>query len=192
MKPRSTEAISRNMSAVRSRDGKAEHVLRRALWRQGFRFRVCRQDLVGKPDLTFSRARVVVFVDGDFWHGRLLIEKGPRALLATFRTLRADWWLSKITRTVERDQEVTAALRASGWRVVRLWERDILKNPEPAVRKIEGILRRASIAGRGTGASTPIPPRRSGSAVRRSAGEAVARSRASVRQPIGTRRRPSS
>jgi len=192
MKPRGPATISRNMSAVRARDTRAELVLRKALWRKGYRFRVCRRDLVGKPDLTFAGARVVVFVDGDFWHGRLLIEEGLETFRATFRTARADWWLAKITRTIERDQEVTASLLASGWRVVRLWERDILKNPDSAVKTVVTIIRRASIVGRGSGASTRTPRPRSGSAVRRSAGEAVGRSRASVRQPTGTRRRPSS
>jgi DNA mismatch endonuclease (patch repair protein) len=191
MKPRSAAAISRNMSAVRSRDGKAERILRKALWHRGFRFRLYRQDLVGRPDLTFSSMRLAVFVDGDFWHGRLLIEKGPEALLATFHTSRADWWLAKITRTVERDQEVTAALRASGWTVVRFWERDILKSPEHAFKKIAKILRRTSSAGPGSGASTQIPQRRSGSAVRRSAGEAVARNPVSAPRRSGTRRRRS-
>lgn len=191
MKPRSPATISRNMSAVRARDGKAERILRKALWRLGFRFRVCRHDLVGRPDLAFSSAGLVVFVDGDFWHGRLLIEKGADALRATFHTPRADWWLAKITRTVERDQEVTAALRVSGWTVVRFWERDILKSSKHALRKIATILRRASSADRGSGASTRIPQRRSGSAAHRSVGEAVARSRASARRPSGTRRRRS-
>jgi DNA mismatch endonuclease (patch repair protein) len=189
VKPRSAATISRNMSAVRTRDTKAELILRKAIWRRGYRFRVCRRDLFGKPDLIFAGARLAVFIDGDFWHGRRLVEQGVEALRATFRTPRADWWLAKITRNVERDQEVTATLRAAGWEVVRLWERDIIKNPELVVRKIAAILRRASSAGRGSGASTLIPQRRSGSAARRAVGEAVARNPASARRPSGTRLR---
>lgn len=166
MRLRSAATITRNMCAVRARDTKAELILRKAIWRQGFRYRVCRRDLIGRPDLTFAGARVVVFVDGDFWHGRLLVEEGVEAFRATFRTARVDWWLAKIGRNVERDREVTAKLHAAGWKIVRLWERDIINNPKQVVRKLEAILRRASSADRGSGASTRIPQRRSGSAVR--------------------------
>jgi DNA mismatch endonuclease (patch repair protein) len=164
---RSPETISRNMAAVHARDGKAERALRSILWRRGLRFRVCRHDLPGKPDLVFARARMAVFVDGDFWHARLLVEHGPEALRASFRTSRAAWWIAKLTRNSERDQEVTAALRQAGWKVTRLWERDILRDPQRAADKIEAILRRALTSDRATGASTPIPPRRHDSGARR-------------------------
>lgn len=83
-----------------------------------------------------------MFVDGDFWHARVLIEHGPKALRASFGTDRVDWWVKKLTRNAERDREVTAALRDLGWTVVRLWERDILRHPERAAKRIHVALLR--------------------------------------------------
>ena len=108
--------VSRNMAAVRARDGKAEKLLRRLLWRRGLRFRLCRRDLPGKPDLSFSRQRVAVFVDGDFWHARVLLEQGSAALHASIQNPRAEWWVAKLTRNAVRDREVRAALENAAGR----------------------------------------------------------------------------
>src|SRR5882672_2270965 len=124
-RPRGT--TSAMMAAVRSRDNRAEVSLRRILWRMGRRYRLYSRGVPGRPDLTFSRFGVVVFVDGDFWHGRGIVEDGLAAFRRTLRTKRRDWWVTKIGGNVERDRYVTRMLRKMGWRVIRLWEADVLR-----------------------------------------------------------------
>lgn len=138
------EAVSALMSRIRAKDNRAEVALRKALWQRGLRYRLYSRRLPGRPDLVFSPARVVVFVDGDFWHGRVLVRRGLRALRATFRGRRRDWWVAKISRNVERDVLVTAALRREGWQVVRVWEKDVLRDVEAAVRRVAHAVRRRS------------------------------------------------
>lgn len=121
-KPRSPAVTSAMMSKVKSKHSKAEVALRRELWRRGLRYRLHYGKLPGRPDLVFVGARLVVFVDGDFWHGRNLVEEGEDALRATIRGKRQDWWVAKIKRNVERDKEVTSKLQADGWEVLRFWE----------------------------------------------------------------------
>ncbi len=191
---RSPEVVSRNMAAVKARDSKAEVSLRKLLWRRGYRYRICRRDLPGKPDITFARERVVVFVDGDFWHARVLIEHGSKALRASFGAANAPWWIKKLTRNAERDREVTALLQDRGWTVLRLWERDILRDPEAAVERVRitlGTLRQdCSKRTVAIVASTQIPRRRRAPVRIRGAEGSVGHDRASARRSIGTPRRP--
>ena len=129
------------MRAVRSRGGKAEVELRHALWSMGLRYRLHAQDLIGKPDMVFRRERVAIFVDGDFWHGRGLVQDGPEAFAATLRTERREWWLRKLARNVERDNDVTTHLQRDGWIVVRLWESDVLADAATAAKGIRKLVR---------------------------------------------------
>ena len=117
----SSEAQSRAKRANPSRDTRAELLLRRELWKRGARYRLHRRDLVGKPDLAFVRARVAVFCDGDFWHG-----KGwPDDEQKLARGSNASYWRAKIAYNVERDQRVTGELVSQGWTVLRFWESEI-------------------------------------------------------------------
>jgi G:T-mismatch repair DNA endonuclease (very short patch repair protein) len=86
-----------------------------------------------------------VFVDGDFWHGRLLVEGGARALEASLRTERRSWWVSKLTANVARDRRADSALVAMGWRVIRLWERDVLARTSAAADVVCAILHESSV-----------------------------------------------
>jgi DNA mismatch endonuclease (patch repair protein) len=126
-------ASSRIKQRNRSRDTRAELLLRKELWRHGFRYRLHAPDLPGKPDIVIRRARVVVFCDGDFWHGRRW--KQRRAKLA--RGANAPYWTAKIAANVARDRRNTRALVREGWLVVRLWETDILRDPASAVKRVE-------------------------------------------------------
>lgn len=96
---------------------------------------------MGKPDLVFFRSQVAVFVDGDFWHGRLVQEGRIDAFRKQFRQ-RAGWWLTKVQRNIERDIRVRAALEAEGWKVIRVWESDIRENLDWVVRRVEVALER--------------------------------------------------
>lgn len=120
----------------RAFDTAHENLLRRTLWRRGLRFRKNVTTLPGKPDIVFSRARVAVFCDGDFWHGR-----NWRHLFAKLRKgANADYWRAKIRSNMTRDRRTTRLLRSEGWRVIRLWEGNIKTNPELAASKIERIV----------------------------------------------------
>ena len=146
--PKSKEEIRRNMSAIRSRDNRTELALRRAIHSLGLRYRLHPTTVLGKPDLVFVRERVAVFVDGDYWHARVLREQGLRVMTSRLRDDRKDYWITKFTRRVVRDDEVTAALSYQGWLVLRFWESDIRREIGLTAEAIERavLTRRASRA----------------------------------------------
>lgn len=104
------------MARIRSRDTKPELRLRSALFARGLRFRVCRRDLPGQPDIVFLRARVAVQVRGCFWHQHA----GCRH--ARTPDSNRDYWAPKLSRTVDRDAGSDAALREQGWELQVIWE----------------------------------------------------------------------
>lgn len=105
-------------------------MLRKALWREGLRYRINYKALPGKPDIVFTKARVVVFCDGDFWHGHNWALRGLGSFKEELKRY-SPYWQEKLNRNVARDKENDLALEAQGWYVVRLWESDI-KNDLPA------------------------------------------------------------
>jgi DNA mismatch endonuclease, patch repair protein len=131
-----SEATSRVKRANRRRDTLHEILLRRELWRMGLRFRKNVESMVGKPDIVFKSVRVVVFCDGDFWHGR-----NWRSLKSKLEQgSNSTYWSAKIARNVERDKQNTALLEAAGWRVIRLWETDVKRDPLAAATLIKNIV----------------------------------------------------
>ena len=116
----------------RARNTKAEVLLRRALSARGLRYRLHDGALQGKPDIVIRRARLVIFVDGDFWHGRDW--KRRRAKLA--RGSNAAYWIAKIKANIARDRRVTRILRAGGWIVLRFWESDVIRDVETIAEQI--------------------------------------------------------
>lgn len=128
------------MSAVRGKDSKAEVALRRELHRRGLRYRLHARDVIGNPDVVVRSRKVAVFVDGDFWHGNAHRLRGLDRLDDLFPTNR-EWWMKKLRRNIERDREVTATLQAKGWRVVRVWESDVLSDPTCAADTVEAVIR---------------------------------------------------
>ena len=123
------------MARVRAKNTRPELALRRRLWAAGYRFRLHTR-LPGKPDLVFPKYRTVVFVDGDFWHARALREGGEAQLRQVIRGPRFGWWRDKLARNLARDDYVTRTLREVGWNVVRVWESDVLRDPENTVRHV--------------------------------------------------------
>ena len=134
-------ASSQTKRNNKRRDTMHELMLRRELWRMGLRFRKNVETLPGKPDIVFSSARVVVFCDGDFWHGRNWKALRPKLNLGT----NAAYWSAKISSNIVRDKLNTALLRKDGWYVIRLWETDIKQDPVGAAsfikRTVESQLR---------------------------------------------------
>jgi DNA mismatch endonuclease (patch repair protein) len=137
LKPAS-EAASHSKRANRKKDSLHEILLRRELTRLGLRYRKNDGDLPGSPDIVFRGARVVIFCDGDFWHGRDWVRL-KRNLL---RRHNASYWIAKIKRNRARDREVSRKLAKAGWHVVRLWETDILDKTEKSARTIQAVVNR--------------------------------------------------
>ncbi|MGJ5200524.1 DNA mismatch endonuclease Vsr [Bradyrhizobium sp. HKCCYLRH1030] len=127
-------ATSMRMRAIRRQGTECESVLETALKRAKLAYRRQVSILKCTADFAFLDERVVVFVDGDFWHGRLLIDGGRRALYRSFKSARREFWITKIVNNVERDRRQTARLRRHGWSVIRLWEKDLLRDPSKALR----------------------------------------------------------
>ncbi len=131
------------MARVRHKDSRAELALRRALHAAGMRYRLHAPDVMGRPDLVIRSRRLAVFVDGDLWHGNPdEVRRRGRASLAELFPTRTEWWVAKIERTVARDREVTSALREQGWTVLRLWEHDVLRDPDGCARTVLDAIRR--------------------------------------------------
>jgi DNA mismatch endonuclease (patch repair protein) len=126
-------AASRVMRANTRAGGRAERILRTALWRRGHRYRTHVDSLRGHPDIVFRRQRVVVFCDGDFWHGRNW-RSLRRELL---RRANPDYWVAKIGRNRIRDRLQNRQLAAQGWAVIRVWETDVLADLAAVVHMIE-------------------------------------------------------
>lgn len=139
-KPRAKAVTSRMMSAVKATGNKAEVKLRRVLWSRGFRYRLYAGDLPGRPDIVFRRFKTVVFVDGDFWHARVLLEKGAQALRKSIRGRNKVFWIKKLSRNAERDREIIRAYVDRGWRIIRIWESDVLAAPDEAAEYVIHVL----------------------------------------------------
>jgi len=129
----SKERRSANMRAVKGRDTKPEMIVRRLAHRLGYRFRLHRRDLPGKPDIAFPSRQKAIFVHGCFWHQH----KGCRR--ATVPASNRAFWHRKLARNVERDAEQLAAIRKRGWRALVIWECEI-RNERRLVAKMERFL----------------------------------------------------
>jgi DNA mismatch endonuclease (patch repair protein) len=140
--PRDPKVTSRIMAAVRGRDTEPERLLRSELFRRGLRYRLHARGLPGKPDIVFKRARVAVFVDGDFFHGGGWRARGFASFEGQFgRWRNAPFWIEKIRGNVARDKRATRELRKLGWKVIRVWESDVRKSPQRAADRIADAVR---------------------------------------------------
>ena len=116
-----------NMAAIHSKDTKPEMIVRRGLWKRGFRYRLNHKRLPGHPDLVLRKYRTCIFVNGCFWHGHgaSLNEKGEmisdRCCCKIPKTNR-DFWVAKIRRNKDRDKEEQRKLAAMGWHCITVWE----------------------------------------------------------------------
>lgn len=124
------EQRKRNMQACRSKGTGIERILGKALWSAGLRYRKNDNSVFGKPDFTFKGAKVAVFTDGEFWHGKdWEVRKNDHKSNVAF-------WTNKIERNIERDTEVTKHLLKDGWKVLRFWGNDVIQHTEDCVEKI--------------------------------------------------------
>jgi DNA mismatch endonuclease (patch repair protein) len=128
-----TEQRRKNMQNIKSKDTKIEVKLRKALWQRGYRYRKNYSALPGKPDIVLTKYKIAVFCDSEFFHGKDWEVLKPRLE----KGQNSEYWLKKISRNMERDDEVNKRLLYEGWTVIRFWGKDILKNTEECIRVIE-------------------------------------------------------
>jgi DNA mismatch endonuclease (patch repair protein) len=114
-----------NMQRIRSKDTKPEIALRRELWKRGLRYRKNMSSLPGKPDIVLTKYKIAIFCDGEYFHGKDW-DNGEREHV--MRGEHADFWVRKIENNIKRDREVNRKLQEAGWKVLRFWGKDILKN----------------------------------------------------------------
>lgn len=119
---RTKEQRSYNMSRIRSKNTKPEIVVRRFLFKKGFRYRLHSKSLTGKPDIILRKHRTVIFVHGCFWHGHSNC-KNSKTPVANRK-----FWIAKITNNSDRDKKNSKILQKEGWRILVLWECELTKN----------------------------------------------------------------
>jgi len=115
------------MSRIKGKDTGPEKKVRSALHKRGLRFRKHVNDLPGKPDIVFRKAKVAVFIDGDFWHGYRF---------PAWEDKVSDFWKKKITGNRKRDAKNHRELRSKGWKVIRLWQHEVEKDFEACIDRI--------------------------------------------------------
>lgn len=116
--------IHYNMSRIKSKNTKPERILRKELFKLGLHYRINYPKILGCPDIVFLLLKIVVFVDGDFWHGRDWDVR--KSDLKTNKT----YWISKIEKNMSRDKENNLKLEETGYTVIRFWEKEIEKDPQ--------------------------------------------------------------
>lgn len=125
-----TKQRSELMSKIKGKNTSPEILLRKALWALGIRFRVDYKLLPGKPDIVSKKHKLVIFVDGEFWHGYKWADKKLK-----IKTNR-DFWIPKIERNMQRDKENNLSLKSNGYKVFRFWEHEIKKDLERCVNEV--------------------------------------------------------
>ena len=118
------------MSKIKAKNTKPEILFRKALWAAGVRYRVNVAQLPGKPDIVINKHKIVVFIDGDFWHGYNWEE-----IKGKIKSNR-DYWVNKIERNMQRDAENNTSLQALGFTIIRFWDHEVLKGLGQCVNKV--------------------------------------------------------
>jgi DNA mismatch endonuclease, patch repair protein len=144
------EQRSRTMSLIRSKDTRPELTIRRLLHVRGLRFRKHVPGLPGRPDLVFVGAKLVVFIDGDYWHGWRFPQWSHKL---------APYWREKIGGNRRRDRRNFRCLRRQGWSVVRLWEHEIECAAEQCADRVEMLVRRRLALAAGVGTAPRVDSR---------------------------------
>lgn len=124
------EQRTKNMQAVKSTGTQIEVTLAKALFALGLRYRKNNKSVFGKPDLTFKKYKLAIFIDGEFWHG-----KDWRKRKHDHKSNR-DFWIKKIESNIKRDKLVNKQLLKDGWKVLRFWGKDVTKNLRTCTNKV--------------------------------------------------------
>lgn len=124
------------MSHIKSKDTRIELALRKELWSKGYRYRKNYKALPGTPDIVLTKYKIVIFCDGELFHGNNWEVLRPKLLKGN----NPEYWVKKIERNMGRDRENDKKLLFMGWTVIRFWGNDILKKPEQCVKVIEEVI----------------------------------------------------
>lgn len=127
------EQRHKNMQHIRAKETTIEVILRRALWKKGYRYRKNYKKLPGSPDIALTKYKIAIFCDGEFFHGKDWEVLKPRLE----KSNNSEFWISKISRNRERDNEINKRLLFEGWTVIRFWGDDIRKKTDECVKVIE-------------------------------------------------------
>lgn len=125
------EQRRKNMQAVKAKGSKIETALAKGLWVRGYRYRKNDKTVFGKPDFTFKKHKIAIFVDSEFWHGKDWEER------KNDHKSNQEFWHKKIERNIARDKEVNDFLLKNGWHVIRFWGKEIEKDLINCLKKIE-------------------------------------------------------
>lgn len=121
------------MSRIRSKDTSIEMILRKALWHRGIRYRKNYKGLPGTPDIAITKYRIAIFCDSEFFHGK----DWEKLKLRLQNGKNSSYWIKKILRNRERDEEAEKALRFREWTVLRFWGEDIKRHTDECIQVIE-------------------------------------------------------
>jgi len=130
----SKETRSRIMSHIRSKNTKVELAFRKELVRKGLRGYRIHKKIIGNPDIVFTKKKIAVFIDGDFWHGYNWKIKG--------KTPPKEYWQEKIQKTIGRDKKINSMLKKDGWTVIRFWEHEIKSDIVACIQKVSSLLKK--------------------------------------------------
>lgn len=125
------EQRSKNMKAIKGKDTKIEILLRKALWKKGYRYRKNYNKLIGKPDIVLPKYKIVIFCDSEFWHGKDWETKKHNI------KSNSEFWINKIEGNIKRDKIVNQKLQDDGWIVLRFWGKEIIKDINSCIQNIE-------------------------------------------------------
>ena len=126
----------KNMQHIKAKDTSIEVRLRKALWNKGYRYRKNYDKLPGKPDIALTKYKVAIFCDSEFFHGKDWEVLKPRLE----KSNNSQYWINKISRNRERDDEINKRLLFEGWTVIRFWGKDILSNVDECINVIEEVI----------------------------------------------------
>ena len=119
------------MSKIRHKNTSLEINFRKLLWKNGLNGYRIHYNLPGKPDIVFVSKKIVIFLDGGFWHGYNWKKLG--------KIPPKKYWQGKIQKNIDRAKKYNKQLKKDGWKVLRFWEHDIKKNPERCIKKVKSI-----------------------------------------------------
>lgn len=125
----SSPAVFKTMSGNRGKDTKLELVVRKTLWKDGYRYRKNNRRLLGTPDISFPGLKIVVFLDSCYWHGCPIHFKIPKT--------NTSFWLQKINRNMERDNEVSKHYLEEEWTLLRFWEHEVNSDLDMVIKTVE-------------------------------------------------------
>lgn len=128
------DATRKRMSNVKLKGGRAESLLAKRLWHEGFRYRLNYKKLPGSPDIAIIKYKVAIFIDGEFWHGQDWENRKTKL------KRNREYWIEKIEENIARDKRNDLLLEEQGWTPIHFWEKDVLKYIDSCVHKTIDVL----------------------------------------------------